>query len=280
MHAVEMITELEDPRLIPFRNMKAQDDDAGHEIFIAEDPKVVRRFLASPHEVTAIVVSPRWRPEFEALIASRTSPLTLLVVDQRILEMITGYKMYQGVMALGRIPPSISEAELLNPPNRPDRGQHRLLLVADGLTNAEKVGTLIRNAIALGVDTFVSGENSAHPYLRRSVRASMGNIFRLPYFRSTNLLDTILQLQANGIPCLAAVPRPSAPTLWETSFVRDVAVVIGAEGPGLRPEVIAACAASVSIPMQSGVDSLNVGSAAAVLLAESVRQRWLATAPH
>ena len=276
MHRVETITDLEDPRLAPFRKMTAQDDHLGREIFIAEDPKVVRRFLASHHEVISVVVSPRWQPEFMTLIADRPDPLTLLVVDQQVLEQITGYKMYQGVMALGRIPAPISNEELLNPPNRPAGAQPRLVLVADGVTNAENVGSLIRNGIALGVDTFVSGENSAHPYLRRSVRASMGNIFRLPYFRSTNLVETIRQMEAHGIACLAAVPRPTAITLWQTDFVRDIGVVIGAEGPGLRAEVIEACSACVSIPMQSGVDSLNVGSATAVLLAESVRQRQVA----
>lgn len=275
MHRVETITDMADPRLEPFRQMKAQDDHLGRQIFIAEEPKIVRRLLASRHEVISVVVPPEWQTEFEPLVAARTVPLTLFVVELRILETLTGYKMHQGVLALGRIPAPISESALMESPASNSLRQHRLLLAADGLTNAENVGGLIRNAIAFGADTFVSGENSAHPYLRRAVRASMGNIFSLPYFRCTNLVDTLHQLRAHGIDCLAALPRATAATLWQTDFVRDVCLVLGAEGPGLRPAIIAACNETISIPMQAGVDSLNVGSAAAVVLAEAARQRGL-----
>jgi len=273
MHVVETISDMADPRLEPFRHMKALDDHLGRQIFIAEELKIVQRLLASRHEVISVVIPPEWRAEIEPLVAARAEPITLFVVELRVLETLTGYKMYQGVMALGRIPAAISESALLSPLPAAEPRKHRLVLAADGITNSENVGGLIRNAIALGADSFVSGENSAHPYLRRAVRASMGNIFELPYFRCTNLVETIHKLQAHGIACLATVPRTTAPTLWETDFVRDVCLVLGAEGPGLRPEVIAACQDAVSIPMEGGVSSLNVGSAAAVVLAESARQR-------
>lgn len=256
--------------MAPFRDMRSQVDQLSVGTFIAEDPKVVQRLLRSHIEVLSVVMSPDWRPRLEPFVAARANPPTLLVVEKRLLEQITGYRLYQGVMALARVPAPIPEESLLSSTKA---GKHRLLLVADGLTNAENVGSLIRSAVAMGVDTLVSGENSAHPYLRRSVRSSMGNIFQLPYFRATDLVGTLRRLESAGIPCLAAIPRPSARTLWETDFDRDLAIVLGAEGPGVRPEVAAACSGAVSIPMDSGVDSLNVGSAAAVLLAECARQR-------
>ena len=273
VYDIELISDMADPRLQPFRHMRQQEDYLGRGIFVAEEPKIVGRLLASPHEVISVVVPPEWREEIEPLIAGRAEKITLFVVELKVLETLTGYKMHQGVLALARIPPPISESALLtrSSPDKPRAS--RLLIATDGTSNAENVGGLIRNAVALGADTLVSGENSAHPYLRRAVRASMGNIFTFPYFRCSDLIQTLQQLQAHGIVCVATTPEATATPLWESDLARDICLVFGAEGPGLRPEVIAACEESLCIPMHAGINSLNVGSAAAVIMAESARQR-------
>jgi tRNA G18 (ribose-2'-O)-methylase SpoU len=98
-------------------------------------------------------------------------------------------------------------------------------------------------------------------------------MFKLPYVLSADLAGTLAVLRGAGIRCVAAHPRAGARTLWETDLVGDVCVVLGAEGPGLRPEIVAACDAAVTIPMEADVDSLNVASAAAVCFAEVQRQR-------
>ena len=80
-------------------------------------------------------------------------------------------------------------------------------------------------------------------------------------------------MRAAGVRCVAAHPRPDGRTLWETNLTGDTCLVLGAEGPGLRPEVLAACDEAAAIPMHAEVDSLNVASAAAVCFAEARRQR-------
>jgi tRNA G18 (ribose-2'-O)-methylase SpoU len=151
----------------------------------------------------------------------------------------------------------------------------RLVVALDGLNNAENIGAIVRSAAAFGVQALIVGENSAHPYLRRAVRSSMGTIFALPYLVSADLAATLGQLRRVGIRCVAAHPSAAGRAVWEEDFRGDVCVVLGAEGEGLRPEVVAACDVAVAVPMQAGVDSLNVGSAAAVFLAEAARQRVL-----
>jgi TrmH family RNA methyltransferase len=128
---------------------------------------------------------------------------------------------------------------------------------------------------ALGGQAVILGETSAHPYLRRAVRSSMGTIFRLPYVVSSRLVDTLAALRSTGIRSVAAHPHSSGRTVWDVNWTQPTCVVVGAEGEGIRPEVLAACDEAVAVPMAAGVDSLNVASAAAVFLAEAVRQRRL-----
>jgi tRNA G18 (ribose-2'-O)-methylase SpoU len=141
------------------------------------------------------------------------------------------------------------------------------------LSNAENVGAVVRNATALGAQALVVGEGCAHPYLRRAVRSSMGTIFKLPYCTTPSLASTLKFLRQQGIRCVAAHPHVDRRTLWDSDLSKDCCIVLGAEGDGIRPEVLEACDEAVMIPMGAGVDSLNVASAAAVFFSEAARQR-------
>jgi TrmH family RNA methyltransferase len=103
----------------------------------------------------------------------------------------------------------------------------------------------------------------------------MGAIFRLPVVEGLDLTETLRKLRTRGVRCIAAHPRMDTPRLWQTDFTSDSCVVFGSEGYGISAEVLAGCDAAVTIPMHTGVDSLNVGNAAAVFLYEASRQRNL-----
>lgn len=275
---VTPITDFADPRLAPFRNLKAQLDHLNRGVFVAEGEKVIRRLLESPHEVVSVLVPPERVTEYEPLLAARVENITLFVAAKEVLEELTGFSIFQGQLALARVPRAATLDELLALP-RP-----RLFAAVDGLSNAENVGAVIRNAAALGVQAIIVGETSGHAYLRRSVRSSMGTIFKLPYHAcaarsgsfpaaGTDLATTLTQLRAHGVRCLAAHPHTDRRTLWDANLTGDTCIVLGAEGDGLRPEVLAACDEAVAIPMSYAVDSLNVANAAAVFFAEAQRQR-------
>ena len=108
---------------------------------------------------------------------------------------------------------------------------------------------------------------------RRAVRSSMGAIFRLPVIESGDLPATLHDLGARGIRCVAAHPRPTSRGLPEVDLRGPVCLVFGAEGEGLSGGVLEACRETAVIPMANGVDSLNVGGAAAAFLYEAARQR-------
>ena len=181
-----------------------------------------------------------------------------------------GFTMFQGVLGVGRIPPQPSLESVLECSNRP-----HLLLATDALANAANMGAVVRNCSAFGVQALVVGETCSPPWLRRSVRSSMGTIFDLPVIQSGNLVETLGKLRRRGIHALGAHPTPGGPTLAQSDLTRDVCIVVGSEGDGLRPTVREACDQQVAIPMHSGVDSINVTSAATVFLYEANRQRVL-----
>jgi TrmH family RNA methyltransferase len=105
------------------------------------------------------------------------------------------------------------------------------------------------------------------------VRSSMGTIFQMPIVETASLGQALRDLREHGIRCIAAHPHADGRTVSQASFGGDCCVVFGSEGYGLSPAVLAACDKAAAIPMPETVDSLNVGSAAAVFLYEANRQR-------
>lgn len=263
----EEIRDFDDPRLAPFRTLRAQGDHLKGGVFVAEGEKVVDRLLQSRLEVQSILLPPRWAEVYEPRLAARPESITLFVADKETLMQLTGFSMYQGLLGLAKVPqPMETDAPAAG-------GPPRLWCALDGLSNAENVGAVVRASAALGVTAVVSGETSAHPYLRRAVRSSMGTVFAMPYLLAGNLAETLRRFRSRGMRCLAAHPRAGAKAVWNARLTGDVCLVFGSEGEGIRPEVAAACDEAVILPMAGGVDSLNVASAAAAILAEAARQR-------
>jgi tRNA G18 (ribose-2'-O)-methylase SpoU len=203
-------------------------------------------------------------------LAARPEPIQLFLAEKEVLEKLTGYSMYQGVLAVARIPPASSlEAAMARSPSP------KLFVAADGLNNSENLGVLVRNCAAFGVQALLVGETSSSPYMRRAVRCSMGTIFKLPVVECYCLPYTLRQLRDLGVRSVAAHPHTDRRTIAQALLAGDTCLVFGSEGVGVSPDVLAACDEAVAVPMTAGVDSLNVGSAAAVFLYEACRQRGL-----
>lgn len=269
MFQVHRIESLELPELEPYRTLKRPLDHVARGIFVAESVKVVRRLLESDFGVVSVLLPEKWLPEFEPLLQTRPENIPVYVVaHKRLLEQLVGFSMFQGVMAVGKIPAPLTLQELLARSPSP-----RLLVAAEQLANAENIGGLVRNAAAFGAHGLIAGETCASPFLRRAVRNSMGTIFRLPIVEPPSLLAALWQLRDAGVRCIAAHPHAGDRTLARADFTGDVCVVFGSEGEGLSPRVLGACDEAVAIPMAPGVDSLNVVNAAAVFLYEINRQR-------
>ena len=135
----------------------------------------------------------------------------------------------------------------------------------EGVNDHENLGSLFRNAAALGVDAVLLAPGCADPLYRRSVRVSMGHVLRVPFVAGT--WDELAgALRTAGFVLGALTPSGDTPPVALAGDER-VALVLGAEGPGLSDEALALADHRVRIPMAAGVDSLNVATAGAVAFA-------------
>jgi len=288
MFRIEKISSFDSPELQPYATMKRPLEHERQGIFVAEGVKVVRRLLESHFAVASVVLPEKWLETFRPLIEARPEQITVYLAEKKFLEGLVGFSMFQGVLAVGKIPLPISLDDILQKSPPP-----RLFVAVDALTNAENLGALVRNCVAFGVQALIVGETSSSPFLRRAVRNSMGTIFQLPVIevgtarcavRSSqrddpthhSLSQTLRDLRAHGLRCIAAHPHTDQRILSQADFSNDCCIVFGSEGDGISVSVLEACDEAVAIPMPPAVDSLNVGAAAAVFLYETSRQRGCA----
>jgi TrmH family RNA methyltransferase len=143
------------------------------------------------------------------------------------------------------------------------------LLVLDAVQDPGNVGGMIRTAYALGASATVALDGTADPGAHKVLRAAMGAAFRHPVVEA-HWADFAAFAQANGVHIWAACQGREPPAEGRPD---RLALVVGNEGAGLRPEVLAAAARQVSVPMQPGAESLNAATAAAILLYEVTRGR-------
>jgi tRNA G18 (ribose-2'-O)-methylase SpoU len=268
MFHVKKIDSLDLPELQPYRTMRRSHEQRDQGIFVAEGEKVVRRLLESRLTVVSVLLPEKWLKEYERLLQARPENIPVFVADKNLLETLVGFAMYQGLLAVGLVPVFPSLKQILSQCKSP-----RLWVAADGLANAENLGALVRNCAAFNVQALVVGETSSSPYLRRAVRNSMGTIFEMPVVESFNLVQSLRELRADGIRCIAAHPHTNGKNLSQADFIGDCCLIFGSEGHGISPAVLDICDDAVAVPMPPQVDSLNVGSAAAVFLYEVNRQR-------
>jgi tRNA G18 (ribose-2'-O)-methylase SpoU len=238
------------------------------------------------------VFSEQHLEEFRPLLETRPENVIVYLAERRFLVTLTGFSLFQGVLAVGKIPPPISLEEILVKSPSP-----KLLVAIDSLSNAENLGALVRNCVAFGAHALIVGETSSSPFLRRAVRNSMGTIFQLPVVelkqsrgphesqgelrrretapagKKPALAEVLRELQSRGTRCIAAHPHANGKTLSQADFSGDCCLVFGSEGDGISKAVLEICDGAVAIPMPPTVDSLNVGAAAAVFLYEVQRQR-------
>ena len=253
---IERISSLDSPDIEPYRTLRAPGHP-GRGLFVAEGSKVVLRLLESGLQPVSFLLTPDWVEKLADILPPLGPDVRFFVAERRLMEEIVGFRFHQGIMAIARIP---------DEPDPRTLRQGHLLVALDALHHAENVGVIIRNCAGLGADAVIAGETCSDPWLRRSVRNSMGGIFRLPVFRPASLGEFLTGLRrGSGTRLIAADARGSA-TIDEESFQGNICILAGNEEAGIRQEILALCDTQISIPMHHGVDSLNVASAVAVLL--------------
>ncbi len=229
-------------------------------LYIAESSTVLGRALEAGHRPRSVLLAPRWLGDVEAMLAAAPADgsVPVYVADEPVLEAITGFHVHRGALAAMHRPALLPVADVL-------AGARRVAVLED-IVDHTNVGAAFRSAAALGVDAVLVTPRCADPLYRRSVRVSMGTVFQVPWTRIDPWPGGVGVLRDAGFVVAALALSDDAMTLDE--LVADppdrLALVLGAEGDGLKRATIAAADLVVRIPMAGGVDSLNVAAAAAV----------------
>jgi 23S rRNA (guanosine2251-2'-O)-methyltransferase len=155
------------------------------------------------------------------------------------------------------------------------RSSSPLVVCLDQVTDPRNLGAVVRSAAGAGATGVVVPEHRAARVTPAVCRASAGAVERLPVAVVSNLARYLREIKSAELWVYASTPHAER-SLWTTDLTGGLALVLGAEGKGIRPLVRRACDDEVSIPLAEGVESLNVSVAAAVLLFEARRQRRLA----
>lgn len=231
-------------------------------LFIAESPKVIERALDARYIPVSLLVETRHITGEASGIIARCEEIPIYTADFEILTQLTGFALTRGALCVMRRRKLPSVEEVCRNAKR--------IAVLENVMNPTNVGAIIRSAAALNMDAVLLSQGCSNPLYRRAIRVSMGTVFQIPW----TFLEEGESKEQSGIQMLQELGfKTAAMALSDDSVSIDderirkeekLAIVLGTEGDGLAPMMIAECDYTVRIPMSHGVDSLNVAAASAV----------------
>ena len=259
----QLITDPEDPRLHDYVGLtdvalrRRVEPERG--LYIAESEKVIRRALGAGHRPRSFLMAERWLTDLADVVGQAEADGVPVFVGQHdVIETLTGFHLHRGALAAMQRPELPSVPDLL--------GGARRVMVLEDIVDHTNVGAIFRSCAALGMDAVLVTPRCADPLYRRAIRVSMGTVFQVPWTRIDPWPGGIDVLREAGFVTAALALSETSIDLarFAASAPDRVAFVVGTEGDGLGRRTLAAVDQVVTIPMQGGVDSLNVAAAAAV----------------
>jgi tRNA G18 (ribose-2'-O)-methylase SpoU len=227
---------------------------------VAEGEVVLRTAVrAGRHRLDSVLLAEKRVAGLADLIAGLAEDVPVYSAPQAVLDGIVGFHIHRGVLALGRRAPEPAIEPLLQA-----MGPRALVLVLSGIGNHDNMGGLFRNAAAFGVDAVLLDPTCCDPLYRKAIRVSVGAALTVPFARLDPGVDPVALLERHGFAALALSPRGATP-LTALSRPDRAAVLLGTEGPGLPPALLARTT-TVSIPMAGAFDSLNVAVTSGIVL--------------
>ena len=266
MPAVHLINDPDDERLGDYRALTDLDLRTKWEppngLFIAEGELVLRRALRAGYRPRSYLIDEKRT----AQLADLPGDAPVYAATPAVLQQATGFHVHRGVLASFHRSPLLDAGELL--------AAARRVAILEDVNNHTNIGAVFRDAAALGIDAVLLSPTCADPLYRRAVRVSMGEVFAIPYARLEPWPDGLDRVREAGFTVLAMTPAADAVPLQrlDEKARERPALLLGAEGPGLSRQALAASDVPVKIPMRRNVDSLNVAAAAAVAFWELSRE--------
>ena len=260
------VTNFDAPELDVYARLSEREllryDEPLAGLFIAESPKVIERALDAGYEPVSMLLERRHIEGEAKHILERCADVPVYTAELDVLTQLVGFQLTRGVLCAMRRPPMPRPEEVCRDARR--------IVVLHGVCDTTNVGAIFRSAAALGIDAVLMTRDACDPLNRRAVRVSMGSVFLVPWTwldgEDGSPAGTVVKLKAMGFLTAAMALRQddisiSDPRLKEAD---RLAIIMGTEGDGLPDAIIDAADYVVKIPMHHGVDSLNVGNAAAI----------------
>ncbi len=271
---VERVERAQDPRLAGYRWVAQPAELLRRGWFVAEGRLVVERLLAAErYEVESLLVTESALEALSPVLARHPLSSPLYVCPPQLFEQLTGHDFHRGCLGLVRRPEPVAWVELA--------ARARSLLVLEGVANPDNVGGVFRNAAAFGVDAVLLDPRSADPLYRKAIRTSMGATLRVPFAvlgaGGLPWPECLAELSACGLELVALTPAAGARDLDEFALAHAgsavgassgprLALLLGAEGPGLSERALELSQHRVRIRIRPEVDSLNLAVACGIAL--------------
>jgi tRNA G18 (ribose-2'-O)-methylase SpoU len=257
------VTSLEHRELEPYRTLRVRTHHWREGFCVTEGEKAVRALLASTLRVHSLLLTATWLDVLKTELASERCADTLVfVATDELMESIVGFPLHKRLLAMGVIPENPTLEGL-----QQDGGERKLHVALEGIADAENMGMILRNCAAFGVRSLIVGSDSSSPWMRRSIRVSLGNVFAMRIHRTEDLLAALRRCRSEfGWHIIGTTPRGGIPRIEGTGDgnVLNVCLLFGSEASGLTEDALALCDSRFTIPMRNDVDSINVANAVAV----------------
>lgn len=249
-----------DPRIAAYRDVRERDLVGREGHFIAEGAVVLRTLLtASRHEAVSVLLAEKRVAALMPLLEGLPETVPVYTAGQGVLDVIAGFPLHRGILALGRRAPVPDAEALLS-----GLGRRAVVLVLCGIGNHDNVGGIFRNAAAFGADAALLDSGCCDPLYRKAIRVSVGATLMVPFVQLPVGTDAVGMLERHGFSAMSLSPA-GAVDLAGLPRPDRAALLLGSEGPGLPAEVLARTR-TVRIPMAANFDSLNVATTSGIVL--------------
>ncbi|HEY1738459.1 MAG TPA: RNA methyltransferase [Acidimicrobiia bacterium] len=255
------VDDPQDPRIADYIELRDPHRrvvvERTEQFFVGEGVNVVRRMIAIGSDLRSVLLTPPLLEQLGADLHGVGAPV--YVAPRDVLRATVGFDLHRGVVAAANRPADPGLDALLAAPTT------HTVLALERVNDHENLGSIFRSAAGLGVDAVVLCPQCSDPLYRRCVRVSMGHVLTVPWTVTPPWPGALDTLRAAGFTTLALTPDGDTTIRDRTRRPGErIAILLGAEGPGLTETALDAADERVRIPMKPGADSLNVAVAAAI----------------
>ena len=264
MSALTRISDPADPRIAAFVSIRERDLTGRQNRFIAEGTVVLRMLAASAasggtFSAEAVLLLESRVAGVADILAQFDASVPVFVADAEVFNGIAGFDMHRGVLAIGTRRRDRTLADVLDA-----LPEQAMVLAACGLSNHDNVGAIFRNAAAFGASAVLLDETCCDPLYRKAIRVSVGSVLTVPFVREGTASGLLTAIENRGFALWGLSPRGET-DLDAIPASPRAALVVGTEGEGLPPEIMAAIR-TARIRQRPGLDSLNVATATGIAL--------------